>query len=218
MSSITYTALRDLERAGYEKSGTDISVAAADDSFNSVSTNLSGLLDNQWVLVAGFVNAVNNGYFQLSANSTSTKISQDTTTSLVTEAAGPPISLIGFKRGPNQAYSMDFGVERADRTGRIRRSSHQPIGGGAPETLFYHQQVVYRIRTGAIAEANIPQWHEFFGSVMSGEIFIFDRYGTAASPVEPKQAILESDDISDERDGPLYPGRYRFSFDVRILN
>jgi hypothetical protein len=42
MPSVTYTALRNFEPTGYAKSGTDLSAAHADNSFNSSSTSLIG--------------------------------------------------------------------------------------------------------------------------------------------------------------------------------
>src|SRR3954462_15452732 len=104
MASVTYTALRELESTGYAKGGSDISAAGTDDSFNATVTNLSGLNDNEWVNTSGFANAANNGWFQANGASTSTKISQDTTTSLVTEGAGASVSINGYKRGLGQTY------------------------------------------------------------------------------------------------------------------
>jgi hypothetical protein len=218
MASITYTALREIEPTGYSKTGTDISAAAADDSFNSASTSLLGLNDNEWVLVAGFVNAANNGWFQANGASTASKIAQDTTTNLVTEAAGPSISLVGYKRGYGQAYSIDFGVEVANRSSKVKRTSHQPIGGGLPEMIVYRSEAEIQVTTGIVDETNLKQWREFLASVEGGETFTFDRYGTAASPIEAKTAILESESYSEAREGTLYPGRYRIGFTVRLLD
>lgn len=217
MASIIYVALREFEPTGFSKTGTDISAAAGDDSFNATSTNLSGVLDNEWVLVSGFANAANNGWFQANGNSTSTKISQDTTTALVTEAAGPSVTIIGYKRGLNQSYAMDFGVERADRNVRTKRSSHQPMGGGAPEVLNYRDEKYIQVSTGIVAETGLAQWREFLASVSGGETFTFDRYGTAAAPVEAKTVMLSSEDYTEKREGTIYPGRYRFAFQVRLL-
>lgn len=217
MGAITYTALRQFEPTGFSKTGTDISAAAGDDSFNATSTVLSGVLDNEWVLVSGFANAANNGWFQANGNSTSTKISQDTTTSLVTEAAGPSVTIVGYKRGLNQSYSMDFGVEKADRRVKTMRSSHQPMGGGAPEVLNYRDEQYVDVATSIVAEALLAQWREFLASVSGGESFSFDRYGTTASPIEAKTVMLASEDYIEQREGTAYPGRYRFSFQVRLL-
>ena len=215
MSAITYIALREIEKTGYAKAGTDISVAATDDSFNATSTNLSGLLNDEWFLVVGYVNAVNNGWFQASANSTSTKISQDLTTALVTEAAGPQVSIVGYQRGLGESYDLQIGMEQIDRSVKVNRNAQHPIGGGAPEVLFHSRAELIDIRTDFILEAEIKQWREFLASVEAGESFTFDQYGTIAAPVEPRPAILENADYSEARVATTM--KYRLSLRIRML-
>lgn len=213
MSVITYTALREFEATGYSKAGTDISAAAGDDSFNSVSTSLLGLADNEWALLAGFANAANNGWFQANGASILHKITQDTTTSLVTEAAGPAVTIVGYKRGLNQSYSIESNLETATRGVKLNRFSKKPIGGGAPEVIFHSRETTIDVTTAIISETSIGQWREFIASVESGETFVFDRYGTVASPVEPKTATLVSDSYTEDREGSSFV--YRISFQVR---
>ena len=216
MSFFTYTALREFEPTGFNKTGVDISAAAGDDSFNATSTNLSGVLDNQWVLVAGFANAVNNGWFQANGNSTSAKITQDTSASLATEAAGPSVNIAGYYRGLGQSYNLEIGVERIDRSIKVDRSMQQPLGGGAPEVLFHSRVELVGVRTDFITEAQIKQWREFLASVEGGETFTFDRYGTVAAPVDPRTAMLESADYSEDRlRGKM---TYQLSLKIRILS
>jgi hypothetical protein len=223
MGAISYIALREFEPTGYVKSGTDISADAADDSFNATSTVLTGLLDNEWIQVSGFANAVNNGWFQANGNSTSTKISQDTNTSLVTEAAGPAVTITGYRRGLNQTYDLEFYSERVNRSVNVKRSVQQPMGGGAPEVLLYRRETFIDVTVlgpiGALlTEVQILQWREFLASVEGGEAFTFDRYGTIAVPIEPKSAILETPDYSEERiAGAGNAGLYKLSIKVRLL-
>jgi len=224
MGAITYTALREFEPTGYSKAGTDISAAAADDSFNATSTVLTGLLDDEWALVAGFANAANNGWFQANGNSTSTKITQDTTTVLVTEAAGPSVSIKGYRRGLNQSYNLEFYTERVDRSVQVKRSQQQPLGGGAPEVLTFRRETFIDVTVlgplGALlTEVQILQWREFLASVEGGEVFTFDRYGTIALPVEAKSAMLASENYMEERvAGVGGAGLYKLSFQVRLLS
>jgi len=152
---ITYTALREFEPT-ISVAADDISVSGTDDSFNAPA-GLLGFLDTEWILVSGFANAVNNGWFQLDGNSTATKISQDTTTSLVTEAAGPDVMIQGYKRGINQQYSIEAGLQMADRSVKVARNSRQAIGGGAPEVLLYRREVFIDVRTTSIEEPYMPQ-------------------------------------------------------------
>lgn len=217
MAYVSYIAKREIEPTGYVKTGVDISAAAGDDSFNATSTNLSGLLDNQWIKVSGFANAANNGWFQVNGNSTTTKISQDTTTSLVTEAAGPSVTITGYKRGLDQAYNLEFKAEQADRKVKVMRSSQQPIGGGAPETVLYRQEVTVDMLTEVLSEASqVPQFREFLASASAGEIFTCDRYGTVASPVDPRQAILESADYEEKR--VIATMQQRIQLAIRLLS
>ena len=216
MARITYTAKREIEPSTVAQIiSAGISVASADDSFNAAA-GLSGLLNDEWILVSGFANAVNNGWFQLSANSTSTKISQDTTTALVTEAAGPSITIKGYKRGFNQQYNIDnFLVEQANRNVKIIKNVQRALGGGQPEVLTHRRDVMIDVTTGLILETNIKQWREFLASVEGGELFTFDRYGTIAVPVEPLQVYLADDGYTETRDSNLM--RYRISFTVGLV-
>jgi hypothetical protein len=218
MSAITYTAKRRMEPTGYAKSGVDISVSGTDDSFNASSTVLTGLLDNQWVLTAGCVNSANNGWFQANGNSTSTKITQDTTISLVTESAGPAITLTGYVRGLGQSYSFNLPGTKLDRSAKADSNSQTPMGGGAAEVMLMRIDEFDDITTGFITNTSTPsllQMREFIESVMGGEIFIFDKYGTVAVPVEARQVQLDSDSYSESRIGSLY--NYQLSFRVRYV-
>jgi hypothetical protein len=113
---------------------------------------------------------------------------------------------------------MDFGIEKGERQVTTKRVSHQPLGGGAPEIMNYRDEKYLVVGTGIIQEANLLQWREFLSSVSGGEVFTFDRYGTNAAPVEAKSAILASEQYAEVREGSLYPGRYRLSFSIRLLN
>lgn len=432
MSAITYTALREIEPTGVSKTGTDISAAASDDSFNASSTVFTGFLADQWVLVSGFANAANNGWFQLSGNATAGKILQATPamthvrlpgvagnyvsapdssansvtgdfelivkaaltdwtpaavntliakwnttgnqrsyalsvntagtlnlswsndgttvlsknstvatgvadlatkwvratldvnngaagndvkfylsddgstwtqlgttvttggtttvfnstavlevgsmisgtsqlaagriysasllsslggatvamfnganatrnvltflsptgetwtlaqsgtppavfqgTALVTEAAGQTVSVVGYARGLNQSYDLETGITRATRSNNTKNSKKQAIGGGLPEVINYRSETFIDVTTKTVDESAILQWREFLASVEGGETFTFDRYGTVASPVEPKTAIRSSDSYSEEREGSSFV--YTISFQVQVF-
>lgn len=76
MAYVTYTAKREIEPTGFSKTGTDFSAIGSDDSFDAATTNISGLLTDQWLQAAGFVK--NPGWFQVKSNSTSAKILTNT--------------------------------------------------------------------------------------------------------------------------------------------
>lgn len=215
MSVITYSAKREIEPTGYSKTGTDLSVAAADDSFNSVSTSLLGLANDEWIKAAGFANAVNNGWFQANAASTAVKITQDTTTALVTEAAGPQVSIVGYKRGAGQQYSIEFTPRKLERRARVKREQHVALGGSS-ETIRHRRDVYWDIVTGRVLEAQLAQWREFLASVEAEETFTIDLYGTIAVPgTQIFEAVLDSDDYSEDRLGAIQ--RYTIGFRLRLL-
>lgn len=216
MARITYIAKRGFEPSTVAQIlSTGISVASSDDSFNAAS-GLSGLLNGEWILVSGFANSINNGWFQLNANSTSTKITQLTRTDLITESAGAQITIKGYKRGLNVSYNIDaFLVEQADRKVNVVRNSHRSLGGGSPEVLIHRRDVQIDVTTGLILEADIKKWREFLASVEGGETFTFDRYGSIASPSEPLTVYLVDDSYTESRDSNLM--RYRISFTVGVV-
>lgn len=218
MSRITYTALREFEKT-IAVTSAGISAAAADDSFNSAS-GLSGFLNDEWIFVSGFANAANNGWFQLNGNSSATKISQDTTTSLVTESAGPTVTIQGYKRGLNQSYDLEFYTERLDRSVQVSRSTKQPMGGGAPEVLLRRRDAFIDVSVigplgEPLTEEQIPQWREFLASVEGGEPFVFDRYGTVAVPVELLTVMLASESYAEERVASRR--LYKLAFQVKVV-
>lgn len=136
--------------------------------------------------------------------------------SLVAVSAGPSISITGYKRGLNQSYSLEFGGNRLDRSVKVQRSEALPMGGGAPEVLLYRRETFDEITTTWITEAQLLQWREFMASVEGGEVFTYDKYGTVAVPVSPKQATLASTEYSEAREGMDFV--YRITFTVRLLS
>jgi hypothetical protein len=134
---------------------------------------------------------------------------------LVTEAAGEEVIIQGYKRGLNQAYSIEAGLSVADRSVKVVRNQKQALGGGSPETLLHRRDVFLDIRTTSLEEVVMPQWREFLASVEGGESFTFDRYGSLAVPVEPKTVELASDSYAEMRE---FMFRYRIAFRVRVLS
>lgn len=134
---------------------------------------------------------------------------------LKTEAAGPDVMIKGHKRGLNETYSIEAGLSVADRSVKVVRNSRQPLGGGPPETLLHRREIFLDVRTTSLEEVVMPQWREFLASVEGGESFTFDRYGSLATPVEPKTVELASDSYAEARE---FMFRYRISFRVRVLS
>lgn len=212
MPVITYTAKRDIETTGYSKSGTDISANGTNDTFNSVSTVLTGLANDEWVKVAGFANAANNGWFQANGASAATQITQDTSIALVTEAAGPSITLVGYKRGLNQQYSYEFQAQELTRSAEIARRQSKSLSG-VVETLRYRREGFWQVELTPIPKADLPRWREILHSVDGGEGFTFDPYGTIAVPDKPLSCDLVADSYVERRES--YSSYFTIAFRVR---
>jgi len=72
-------------------SGTTISAASADNSFNDSGSGFGSIVANQWIKVSGFTTSANNGYFKVST-ATSAKLVV-TGGTLTTEAAGDSVTI-----------------------------------------------------------------------------------------------------------------------------
>lgn len=186
MSSVTYTAKRKIIELGVTAVGTDISFDTTDDSINSVTTDLSGFSNGEWVKVVGSTS--NDGWHQVSGESTTTKIV--TLSNLTTEAAGDSVSLTGYLHGLGEAYTIDFGSRAIENS--ITAETNESITiGGVIESIFLRQNDFWDVTSGLIARADKKYWDEFFGSVMAREIFSFDAYGTSGSPDNPINVTLD---------------------------
>lgn len=72
-------------------SATTVDAAAGDNSFNDSGTNFPVLAVGQWIRVAGFVNAANNGWHEVVSSTTAKIVVAGVV--LVTEAVGPTVSI-----------------------------------------------------------------------------------------------------------------------------
>lgn len=203
MSAVTYTAKRNIELSGFSASGSDIGADTTDDSFNtgtvSPATNLSGVLNDEWIKVEGFTVSANNGWFQANGNSTAAKIIQDTA-NLTTEAAGSPvtetITITGYKRGLGQSYSIDLATTVRNRSVTSRKNFSESLNG-TREVLFHNSIEQWSVTLAPLPIASMPQIREFIESVLGGESFTFDPYGTVAVPDDPFTAELVSNSYTE---------------------
>lgn len=210
MTAITYTAKRSLVDAGFEVSGTDISASTADDSFNSTIQDFSGLLAGYWVLITNSVS--NDGWHQLSVDSTATKIT--TTSNLVDELAGANINVAGYIHALNATYTLETAAHSLDKSFVAQTNVAESLSG-IVETLLLNNSEYWSIKTDHISEAELPYWNEFFSSVRGGESFDIDPYGTVAAPVAPFACIFDGNNVSIDRVGSSRI--YTISFKVRQL-
>ncbi len=193
MGVFTYVAKRRLEKTAFSISAaTDVSADTTDDSFNSVTEDLSGLTNNQWVDVSGFTDAANNGFFKVSGSSTTTKITTDAALNLVTESAGNSISMQGYVRGSGQSYNLEIDLQQINLSEKSTKNVAESLSG-VREILLHRETYYWDVTTLFITAAQLPQWQEFMSSVKAGETFSFDPYGTVASPDNVISVTLEGE-------------------------
>lgn len=219
MSAVTYTAKRNIELSGFSASGSDVGADTTDDSFNtgtfSPTTNLLGVLDDEWIKVEGFTVAANNGWFQANGDSTSTKIIQDTA-NLTTETAGSPateiVTITGYKRGLGQSYSIDLSTTVRNRSITSKKNFSESLNG-TREVLFHNSVELWAVTLAPLPIASMPQIREFIESTLGGETFTFDPYGTVAVPDDPFTAELVSSTYQENE--IQFTGYVNTSFQVR---
>jgi hypothetical protein len=213
MPYITYIAAREIiPRAAFSVVGADISVANVDGSFNAATTDLSGLLDADWVLASGFADAANNGWFQLEADSTAAKI-DTSSTALVDEVAGASVSLVGYQHGLGQAYSLEFDLSRCAPSAPTDKYVNRGLDL-SPETLLHSVGQYFDCQIAHLDRDDLPKFDELFNSVIANETATFDAFGTVASPVKPIAVEL---DIKSYKPIPTGPRSYRIAFKVRKI-
>jgi len=208
MSAITYTAKRNLVPSGFDVTATDLSIASVDNSINSVTTDLLGLLASDYILLTG--SAVDDGWHEVYVDSTATKI--ELLSSLTDEAAGSVINIVGYKHGLSVSYNLETGAQALTPSYPADTKAPSSLSG-VTETLLFAEHEDWDITTSIITEAEYPYWREFFSSVRAGESFAFDPYGTIAAPDEVKTCRLVGD-YTVQRQGSSR--RYRFVFKVRV--
>jgi len=210
MPVITYTAKRKIVPLSptWSKTGSDISAATADDSYNSTSTDLSGLSTGNYVKVSGFSNSANNGWHKVAATSTGNKIT--VSENLVDEAGGGIITIQGYEHGPGESYTLEKGAE-IDYERRPVRDVQTALSGSS-ETMLRRTDRVWTINTVLLAQSELKYWLEFLASVEGGETFTLDPYGTQYTPDDPVSVILHGGGYRPRRAGPMH---YRLQFQAR---
>lgn len=178
---ITYTAQREIVKLAYDKSGTVISASAVDNSYNCATLDLSGINAGQYVLVSGFANDENNGYHQV-VSSTANKVTVAET--LLTEAAGPLVTLDGRLHAVGLSYNLEIGAQGIDKRREVVKSVNRALDG-SPEAVVSRSGYVWTFRTNRVNQADLPWWEEFLASVEANETFTLDPYGTLAVPDKP---------------------------------
>lgn len=113
-------------------------------------------------------------------------------------------------------YSLQPDLEQVELEDQFESQSHQPLGGGGPEVILHRNEQFVDVLTDILSELELAKYREFVTSVAAGEQFTFDAYGTLASPVDPRPAVLESKGFKPQRVGSTM--LYRVPFRVKYVD
>lgn len=89
-----------------------------------------------------------------------------------------------------QEYDLTLSLSTANRSEPETSYTSQSIEG-QKETIFHRSEVNYNLLINRITSANLPDVRAFLQSVRGRASFSFDRYGTGASPDDPR--LVEAD-------------------------
>ncbi len=202
MTVFTYSAKRGMQATG-QAIIADANIAASlagspqVSTFvtsNSPATDLSVFTDGYWLKSSGWTDSNNNEWFLIDGVPTVNLVTLDPLiNNVVTEAAGNDITLTEYYRGVGQSYSIESSVRLGNVMQDVGYRNEAVSISGKKETLFQRRLTTYDLQVGVIDGADFPQWREFLASVMGGETFTFDAYGTIASPDDPVLARLAGD-------------------------
>jgi len=81
-------------------------------------------------------------------------------------------------------YSIDINARSITRSPGVKSVTKRSLGGQA-ETTVQRREVTWSLVLVDIVNSDLPSIREFLDSVDGGEAFVFDPYGTVATPDNP---------------------------------
>lgn len=112
-------------------------------------------------------------------------------------------------------YYLDFGASVLNRKNNRVAITTKSISG-VRETIHQRNELRWEVTATFIPTSAIEFWREFFGSVSHGESFVFDPYGTYASPSDAVNVVLDIDSWDEVRLGNTVD-YYDISFVVEVI-
>ena len=209
MSTIIYTATRNLEPGPLGFVSNEISFADADNSMSCTNFDMSvaevgniltvlDSLGNDWSLPIETVSAGKLTFIDLQEL-------------LVDEAAGALIKVSTTKRGGSHEMEIGFQTYDVIQEGKSKRAESL---SGKVETIFYNEKQTISIKTAFIEEADVAMWREFISSVLDGSVFTVDLTGTLGVDGDPVNVILDGRASITRVNNSNY---YTASFKVRVI-
>lgn len=109
-------------------------------------------------------------------------------------------------------YTITISVNVKDRSNQVIKNENVSISG-IKETLRHRKESYIDVTAIKIAEADLPQWREWFHSVDGGETFTIEL--TGGSPETPLTVTLDTDQFQETRMGAFLT-TYQIPFRVRL--
>lgn len=106
---------------------------------------------------------------------------------------------------------LETGIELGDRSTTEKTSESVSLSGAGRESQLDRYEFTYSIKTVPVPIADLARWREFHASVLNGETFSLDLWGTKAAPDSVMTASYVPNTFKETRLSNLY---YQFSFKV----
>lgn len=111
-------------------------------------------------------------------------------------------------------YTNEFSLLKSNFVGNTFSSEHVSLNGKREVVASAREDDEISLTIQALTLADIPLWIEFFYSVKDGETFLFDEFGTIASPVNPVTYVMISKKFPPAREGTTED--FTLSFRIRV--
>jgi len=99
-------------------------------------------------------------------------------------------------------YNFDFSAVELTRSNSTIRNQSKALGG-AVETLRHRDEILWNIQSEWIAKNSLTNIRRFLDSVLDGQTFTFDPYGTLTTSPQvvdkPVNAVLENNAYTENR-------------------
>lgn len=106
---------------------------------------------------------------------------------------------------------LETDIERGDRTMDESIEESVSLSGVGRETQLDRYEYKLSIKTVPVPVADLARWREFQASVLAGETFSLDLWGTKAVPDSVITVSMVKGSFKETRHSPLY---YQFDFQV----
>lgn len=115
-------------------------------------------------------------------------------------------------------YTIDLRLITLDRGKDVRKEPSVSMSGNT-ETVLWRNLKTWKVTTGAVRWEQLGLVREFLESVIAGETFQYDEFGSADAPFDPISCVVDgvySEDRAIRKGGDSGRNDYfRFTFSIR---